>query len=33
MRSGGGSPDPDKVFKQPKKGKKGNEYDPLNPTL
>jgi hypothetical protein len=33
-RSGGGSssPDPDKVFKQPKKGK-GNAYDPLNPTL
>lgn len=32
-RSGGSSPDPDKVFKQPKKGKKGNEYDPLNPSL
>jgi len=25
--------DPDNVFKQPKKGKKGNEYDPLNPSL
>jgi hypothetical protein len=33
-RSGGsGAPDPDNVFKQPKKGKKGNEYDPLNPSL
>jgi hypothetical protein len=34
-RSGGSSsvPDPDKVFTQPKKGKKGNEYDPLNPSL
>jgi hypothetical protein len=33
-RSGGaGVTDPDNVFKQPKKGKKGNEYDPLNPSL
>jgi hypothetical protein len=33
-RSGGsGVKDPDNVFKQPKKGKKGNEYDPLNPSL
>jgi hypothetical protein len=33
-RSGSaGVTDPDNVFKQPKKGKKGNEYDPLNPSL
>jgi hypothetical protein len=32
-RSTGGVQDPDGVFKQPKKGKKGNEYDPLNPSL
>jgi hypothetical protein len=31
--SSSGVKDPDNVFKQPKKGKKGNEYDPLNPSL